>query len=92
MLERTLNSIYNQTNKDFKVVIVCHEKPILELSYPNLICYQVDFPPPEQIYDRMVLDRDVKELIGRKIAKELKPDYIMAIDSDDCISRKYPSM
>ena len=40
----------------------------------------------------MVLDRDVKELIGRKIAKELKPDYIMAIDSDDCISRKYPSM
>ena len=88
LLGRTLNSIYNQTDRDFKVVIVCHEKPNLELSYSDLIYHQVDFLPPQRSYDCMVLDRDIKELIGRKISKELKPDYIMAIDSDDCISAK----
>ena len=76
LLERTLNSIYNQTDRDFKVVIVCHEKPDLELSYSNLIYYQVNFPPPVQSYDCMVLDRDLKEIIGRKISKQLNPDYI----------------
>jgi|GEM_PF-2027073 len=88
LLERTLNSIYNQSDQDFKVVIVCHEKPKLELSYPNLIYYQVDFLPPKRTYDCMILDRDIKEIIGRKISQELKPHYIMAIDSDDCISAK----
>ena len=88
LLKRTLNSIYNQTNQDFKVVIVCHEKPSLSSPYPNLIYHQVDFLPPENSYPEMILDRDIKEVLGRKIAKEMESDYIMVIDSDDCINKE----
>lgn len=88
LLERTLHSIYNQTNKDFKVIIVCHEKPTLSSSYPDIIYYQVNFPPPEKSYHQMVLDRDLKEILGRKVAKSLESDYIMVVDSDDCISKE----
>ena len=88
LLERTLNSIYNQTNKEIAVVIVCHEKPLLSSSYPDIVYHQVDFAPPEKSYHKMILDRDIKEVLGRKVAKSLNSDYIMAIDSDDCISNQ----
>ena len=87
LLERTLRSIYNQKNKDFKVAVICHEKPDIQ-SYPDLIYHQVNFLPPKKCVSEMVLDRDIKELIGRKIGKELNSDYIMAIDYDDCISSR----
>ncbi|MEM8831401.1 MAG: hypothetical protein AAGE96_18870 [Cyanobacteria bacterium P01_G01_bin.19] len=87
LLQRTVKSIYNQTDRDFKVAIVCHEKPELP-SYPGLIYHQVDFLPPKQSFLDMTQDRDAKELIGRKIGKELNADYIMVVDSDDCISAK----
>ena len=82
LLERTLGSIYNQINQDFKVVVICHEKPNLP-SYPDVIYHQVNFPPPKQCFSDMTLDRDVKELLGRKIGRDLGSDYIMVVDSDD---------
>ena len=87
LLKRTVRSIYNQTNQDFKVAIICHEKPDLP-SYPGLIYHQVDFLPPKQSFLEMTQDRDAKELIGRKIGKDLNSDYVMVVDSDDCISAK----
>lgn len=56
LLKRTLTSIYNQTHQDFRVILVCHEKPEFDIDYPNLVCHEVDFPPPQRVYSEMVLD------------------------------------
>ncbi len=87
LLERTLTSIYNQTNKNFRVILVCHEKPEFVIKYPELICHEVEFSPPQKKYFEMVLDRNIKELIGRQISKDICADYIMNVDADDCIYR-----
>lgn len=87
LLERTLSSIYNQADSNFKVILVCHERPELQSDYPDLIYHQVDFPAPQRVYSEMVLDRNVKELIGRRMAKSMNAEFIMNIDADDCISK-----
>lgn len=88
LLNRTLASIYNQVNPDFKVLLVCHDKPDVKVEHPSLILYQVDFPIPNKTYEEMLLDRDLKELIGRQVAKNFNPDYIMVVDADDCLHRR----
>ena len=46
LLERTLSTIEAQVNKDFRVIIVCHEIPELSVSYSFVEYVLVDFPPP----------------------------------------------
>jgi hypothetical protein len=88
LLSRTLISIQNQTDQDFKVILICHEIPDIPRDQSNLIYYQVDFPPPSKEYTEMLLDRDIKEIVGRQIARKLNANYIMVIDADDCLHKQ----
>ena len=96
LFERTLKSICNQTDSNFKVVVVCHEIPETTFGHQNLHYLQVDFEPPipkglessESRYRRKEIDKGKKILLGVEYAsKEFKTDYIMTVDSDDLISK-----
>lgn len=96
LVERTLKSICNQTDSNFKVVVVCHEIPETTFRHQNLHYVHVDFAPPifkglessEKFYKDKEMDKGKKIVLGVEYAsKEFKTDYIMTVDSDDFISK-----
>ncbi len=47
LFERCLRSICAQTVPDFRVVVVCNERPLTEFEHPKVEYLEVDFPAPE---------------------------------------------
>ncbi len=93
LFERTLKSICNQINDNFKVIVVCHELPQVIFTSDKIEYVQVPFEPPTLVADDGDINRALKEgdkankiLVGFERAKKYKPDYIMVVDADDCIS------
>lgn len=89
LFENTLRSIFGQTDPDFRVLIVCHERPILRRAYDNRLEYlEVDLPRPSA--SRGVSNMDDKWM---KLASGLMhlsgdpPDYTMFVDADDLVSQ-----
>ncbi|WP_350291620.1 glycosyltransferase family A protein [uncultured Croceitalea sp.] len=96
LLERTLKSICNQTDSNFKVVVVCHEIPETTFCHNKLHYVLVDFEPPnpddfdssKSFYKAKEMDKGKKILLGVEYAsKSFKTDYIMTVDSDDYVSK-----
>jgi len=96
IFERTLKSICNQTDSNFKVVAVCHEIPDITFSHPNLHYVSVDFAPPvsngfessKSHYKAKEMDKGNKILKGVEYASNMfNTDYIMTVDSDDYVSK-----
>jgi hypothetical protein len=48
LFERCLRSLCAQTISDFRVVVVCNERPRTSFRHPNLEYLEVDFPVPEE--------------------------------------------
>ena len=67
IFERTVRSVCQQTDQDFKVVVVCHEKPITAFKHPNIHYVHVDFPPPTP-----EATKDFKEFFSLKRADKSK--------------------
>jgi hypothetical protein len=96
LFERTLKSICNQTDKNFKVVVVCHEIPEIQFTHKNIHFIKADFEPhtlnksnPEGFLLKRRLDKGNKLKLGVAFAQqEFKPDYVMTVDSDDFISNR----
>ena len=103
LLERTVRSICGQTSRDFKVIIVHHEKPEVSFSddsihyvpysYPDLNVLQItDFEFMSTWFTPVVaermMDKSRKITVGCRVAKELNCNYVMALDSDDMISNR----
>lgn len=94
LFEKTLKSICNQKDSNFKVVVVCHETPEINFSHENLHFIHPDFEPPskENISPKTYLtnqriDKGNKIKLGVAYAsKELNADYVMLVDSDDLVS------
>ncbi len=65
LLDRTLSTINAQTNKNFRVIIVCHEIPKLSVQYDFIDYVIVDFPPPAKNFSDLVCgkscDADFRE-------------------------------
>lgn len=103
LFERTLRSVCNQTSSNFRVVVVCNEKPNVHFQHPYVEYVEVDFPPPisdskqagldNYGYDggKVVFDQDAdkakKILAGFRYALKFNPSHFMAVDADDCVSR-----
>jgi hypothetical protein len=102
-LERTIRSIFNQIDRNFKVVIVYNDSPEISFSDPAL--YYQHYPygdfSVDQIedwadrskwyapaYAERMMDKGRKIMLGCKLAKELGCTYLMAVDSDDMVSDK----
>ncbi len=96
LFERTLRSICQQTNQNFKVICVCHEKPEIDFIHPCVSYLQVDFPIPYWNKKNFVrsenhnqcVDKGRKMWLGLAEAKNFNPSHIMFVDADDCISNR----
>ncbi len=93
LLERSLKSISGQKDKDFQIIVACHELPESDFQHPQIHFIQVDFEPPQVSNTDWEQDRRLKEGDkARKIMsafdyanKNFDIDYFMVVDSDDCI-------
>jgi hypothetical protein len=88
LFERTLKSICNQTQSDFKAIVVCHERPEIQFTHPQVTYVEVDFPIPEVNYASREQDKMRKMLIGAMQAKALHASHVMFVDADDCVSNQ----
>ena len=86
LFERCIRSVCNQTSTNFRVIVVCHEKPQIKFSHPHITYIEVDFPPPS-ISDSKELDKIRKIFVGLNYAGQLKPSHTMNVDADDCVSK-----
>lgn len=92
LLERCVLSIVNQTSDNFKLVIVCHERPDIRVQHPSIDYLEVNFPPPnlgrENIINSMDRDKNKKMQKGLEYVSSINPSHIMFVDADDCVSCK----
>lgn len=101
LLDRTLDSVFNQTTDDFKVIVVYNKGSRLRSSHPNLIYHPVDLPPNPSFMEgssteegraSFRLDRGQKVLAGLYCAQSFidmnKPSHVMMFDADDCVSSR----
>ncbi len=94
LVNRCINSICNQSNTNFKVLVSCHEIPETKFNNDSRVEFlKVEFSPP--ILKKNTDDRWIKEADkGKKIkfaadyALKIGASYVMTVDSDDCISNK----
>lgn len=89
-LAKTLRSIFNNTDQNYRIIIAGHKKPdIPELKHEKVTWLQVRFPPPinstgfywDKIKKRMV--------IGAYLRKIGFSGYFMPVDADDWIHYRF---
>ena len=85
---RTLWSVYNQTDPNFKVIVACHEIPKLRHFYDERVEFiQVQAPIPHS-KEEMMLDKGYKiHTIGMRI-REYGGGFTMMVDADDIQSNR----
>lgn len=85
---RTLWSVYNQTDPDFKILVACHDIPVLTHEYDERVEFlRVDSPIPTT-KEEMMLDKGHKiHTIGMKI-REYGGGFTMMVDADDIQSNR----
>lgn len=87
LFERCLRSICRQTNSNFTVIVVCHEKPEIEFTHPNVHYIEVDFKIPDK--DNFIekeKDKGKKIITGLRYARQFSVNHAMVVDADDCLS------
>jgi hypothetical protein len=89
LFERTVRSACNQTSSNFHVIVVCHEKPKIAFSHPQITYLEVDFPTPKETNPvaRGDTDKGRKLLKGLIYAQQFSPSHTMTVDADDCVSK-----
>lgn len=94
LFNRTLESVYNQTNGEFKVFVACHQIPELNQTYDDRVEFIVVKTEIPVTYLDMMGDKDSKiytcQNAARKflIKQKLEGSYFMNVDSDDLVSNK----
>jgi hypothetical protein len=88
LFERSLRAVCNQTSNDFRVVVVCNERPETSFEHHNVTYLEVNFPPPKDDYNAKVDDRAKRVVAGLLSIKDLQPTHVMSVDADDCISQQ----
>ncbi len=94
LFERCLQSVCNQTSCDFRVIVVCHEKPDIQFHHSKINYIKVDFPAPNldsasfgEVRGIGDTDKAKKVLTGLAYAEKFQPSHIMVVDADDCVSK-----
>jgi hypothetical protein len=95
LVERTLKSVTNQTSPNYRVIVVCHEKPLTDFEHDKIEYLYVDFDPPalktapkEKHNGLKEEDKSHKILAGITYAEKYETNFFMVVDADDCISNK----
>lgn len=88
LLDRTLRSIFNQTDQNFTVLIACHEIPDSEFAdRENLHFLPLNFP----VFRDSELARADRNLKMRRCAVEIHGrggGYMLGVDYDDLVSNR----
>ncbi|MDJ0797977.1 MAG: glycosyltransferase family 2 protein [Calothrix sp. MO_167.B12] len=89
LFERCVKSICAQTSPEFRVIVVCKEKPDTTFTHPHLTYVEVDFALPNEIeaVNQGRTDKGRKILKGLIQAQQFNPTYTMTVDADDCVSK-----
>jgi len=91
LFERCVKSICNQTSTEFRVVVICNQRPETEFKHPHIIYIEVDFPVPtwsdHTDFTSRELDKSRKIFTALLYARQLNPSHIMFVDADDCVSK-----
>ena len=93
IFERCLKAACNQTSDQFRVIVVCNEKPEIQFSHPAVEFLQVDFLPPEKEKHPIakgLTDKGRRVLRGLIHARDSDIHYshAMLVDADDCVSNR----
>ncbi|HEY3303288.1 MAG TPA: glycosyltransferase family A protein [Candidatus Binatia bacterium] len=89
LFERCLKSVCNQTSPAFRVIVVCHEMPLIEFSHPSVTYEGVDFPVPDSNHHPSLnQDKYRKRARGFLLARQFEPSHVMQVDADDCVSNR----
>lgn len=68
VFNRTLHSICNQTDPDFKVFVACHDIPLLDKQYDQRVEFLIADTPIPTSKKEMMLDKGWKvSMIARRI-------------------------
>src|SRR4051794_19196923 len=78
LFERCLRSVCAQTEPDFKVVVVCHERPEIDFQPPAVSYLAVDFAVPGRDHLSRDGDKYRKIIAGLLAAREFSPSHVMA--------------
>ena len=95
LFERSLKSVCNQTSSNFKVVVVCNQKPQTTFESPHVEYLIVDFAAPGTekvslltgLQSPKEADKAKKILAGLKYSQKFNPSHTMVVDADDCINK-----
>lgn len=88
LFNNTLKSILNQSCPDFKVIVICHDIPELEIEKDDRVeFHQVNIKFPTTL-DEQMNDKGFKVHMIGKIIHDLGGGYTMVVDADDLISNR----
>lgn len=88
LCNRSINSVLNQSEKNFMIYLVCNESPNEFKSSEYVCVIAKDYPIPplgnhrQSMYDKLCKARD-----GLVAASNAGCSHYMLLDADDCISR-----
>ena len=88
LLERTLRSICRQSSTNYRVVVVANQDIEAVARHDAVDLLLVDFPPPEEGLVNRRADKARKLMRGFEHARTLGASHVMAVDADDCVSRR----
>ena len=85
---RTLRSVFRQTDPNFKVFVACHDIPELEDEYDDRLEFiTTDVRVPETPW-QMMQDKGYKLTMLALKVRELGGGYTMVVDADDLVSNR----
>ena len=88
IFNRTLASIYNQTDPNFKIVVACHDIHELTKTYDGRVEFLISDSPVPKDREEMMLDKGWKISMAALRIRELGAGYVMLVDSDDLVSNR----
>jgi hypothetical protein len=89
-LARTLRSIINNTDQNFRIIIAGHEKPnIKEMNHQRVTWLPVRFPPPTFISQYSIDKFRKRRVIGAYLRKIGFSGYFMPLDADDWVHYRF---
>jgi hypothetical protein len=87
LCKKTIESIENQKSKNYKIHLVCHDKPKNFSGSKNVNVVRVKFDIPRDKQE-MMLDKRRKIKKGISIAEKKTGDRFMVMDADDRVSNR----
>lgn len=88
VFNRTLRSVYAQTDPDFKIYVACHDIPVLDRKYDSRVEFLISDRDTPKTKEEMLLDKGWKISMIANCIREAGGGYTMLVDSDDLVSNR----